>query len=154
MAKGNDLTNRQKRFVEEYLIDLNATQAAIRAGYSKKNAEKIGYQLLEKTRVATAIQKAQKHLSERAQISQDEIIRDLIEIKERCLQRVPVVDRKGNQIQDENGRDVWEFDAKNANRALELLGKHLGMFDNNNVNILGGLNIKVNYDDENDGNDE
>ena len=50
------LTDKQQRFVAEYLIDLNATQAAIRAGYSAKNADKIGSQLLGKTRVAEAIQ--------------------------------------------------------------------------------------------------
>lgn len=49
------LTAKQQRFVEEYLVDLNATQAAIRAGYSAKNADKIGPELLGKTRVAEAI---------------------------------------------------------------------------------------------------
>ena len=50
------LTDKQQRFVAEYLVDLNATQAAIRAGYSAKNADKIGSQLLGKTRVSEAIQ--------------------------------------------------------------------------------------------------
>lgn len=44
------------------------------------------------------------------------------------MQRAPVTDRKGEQVTDEEGRAVWTFDAKNANRALELLGKHLGIF--------------------------
>ncbi|SUV40803.1 Terminase small subunit [Avibacterium paragallinarum] len=47
-SKGRGLTDKQKRFVEEYLIDLNATQAAIRAGYSKNRASELGYQLLQK----------------------------------------------------------------------------------------------------------
>ena len=59
------LTDKQQRFVAEYLIDLNATQAAIRAGYSAKNADKIGSQLLGKTRVAEAIQAEKTARSER-----------------------------------------------------------------------------------------
>ena len=55
MAK---LTPKQKLFVAEYLVDLNATQAAIRAGYSEKRASEIGYQLLRKTTVQAAIQEA------------------------------------------------------------------------------------------------
>ena len=55
-----NLTPKQQRFVEEYLIDLNATQAAIRAGYSEKTADSIGLQLLRKTQVAEAIAGAQE----------------------------------------------------------------------------------------------
>ena len=53
------LIDKQQRFVDEYLIDLNATQAAIRAGYSEKTAEQQGYQLLQKTSVLKAIEEAQ-----------------------------------------------------------------------------------------------
>jgi phage terminase small subunit len=58
------MTDKQKRFVEEYLIDLNATQAAIRAGYSPDTAEVQGYQLLQKTSVSSAMSKA---IAERSQ---------------------------------------------------------------------------------------
>ena len=71
------LTPRQARFVEEYLIDLNATQAAIRAGYSAKNADKIGPELLGKTRVSAAIAEAQAKRSERVSVSQDDVVRGL-----------------------------------------------------------------------------
>ncbi len=71
------LTPRQARFVDEYLIDLNATQAAIRAGYSAKNADKIGPELLGKTRVAEAIAKAQAKRSERVAVSQDDVVKGL-----------------------------------------------------------------------------
>ncbi len=69
------LTPRQTRFVDEYLIDLNATQAAIRAGYSAKNADKIGPELLGKTRVSAAIAEAQAKRSERVSVSQDDVVR-------------------------------------------------------------------------------
>ncbi len=71
------LTPRQARFVDEYLIDLNATQAAIRAGYSANNADKIGPELLGKTRVSAAIAEAQAKRSERVSVSQDDVVRGL-----------------------------------------------------------------------------
>lgn len=59
------LTAKQRRFVAEYLLDLNATQAAIRAGYSKNRASEIGYQLLQKPDITSAIQAAMKERAER-----------------------------------------------------------------------------------------
>jgi len=67
------LTDQQQRFVEEYLIDLNATQAAIRAGYSEKTADSIGLQLLRKTQVAEAIADAKAERSEQTQIDAENL---------------------------------------------------------------------------------
>ena len=122
------LTDRQTAFVREYLVDLNATQAAIRAGYSERTASRIGPQLLGKTCVREAIEKAQAKRARRVEVTQDYVLSNLVEIVERTMQRAPVLDRKGEQVTDEEGRAVWTFDAKGANRALELLGKHLGIF--------------------------
>lgn len=122
------LTPKQQRFVEEYLVDLNATQAAIRAGYSSRNADKIAFQLLGKTRVAEAIAAAKAERSARVSVSADYVVNNLVEIVERCMQRAPVLTMKGEQVVDDEGRNVWRFDAKGANKSLELLGKHLGMF--------------------------
>lgn len=122
------LTPKQQRFVEEYLVDLNATQAAIRAGYSARNADKIAFQLLGKTRVAEAIAAAKAERSARVSVSADYVVNNLVEIVERCMQRAPVLTMKGEQVVDDEGRNVWRFDAKGANKSLELLGKHLGMF--------------------------
>lgn len=72
MAKGASLTPKQQRFVVEYLIDLNATQAAIRAGYSRKTAEDIGRQLLRKTPVAEAIRTARDAQNQRLLLSADD----------------------------------------------------------------------------------
>ena len=74
------LTDKQKRFVEEYLVDLNATQAAIRAGYSAKNADKIGHELLGKTRVSEAIHAAMDERSVRTGITQDRVLQELAAI--------------------------------------------------------------------------
>lgn len=122
------LTDKQAAFVREYLVDLNATQAAIRAGYSERTASRIGPQLLGKTCVREAIEKAQAKRARRVEVTQDYVLSNLVEVVERTMQRAPVLDRKGEQITDEEGRAVWTFDAKGANRALELLGKHLGIF--------------------------
>lgn len=125
MAK---LTDKQKEFVRQYLVDLNATQAAVRAGYSVKTAYRQGADLLQKTSIREAIEKAQAKRARRVEVTQDYVLSNLVEVVERTMQRAPVTDRKGEQVTDEEGRAVWTFDAKNANRALELLGKHLGIF--------------------------
>lgn len=68
------LRGKQQRFVDEYLIDRNATQAAIRAGYSARTAEQMGYQLLQKTSVQEAIAKGEAELAERNKITQDKVL--------------------------------------------------------------------------------
>lgn len=107
------LTAKQERFVEEYLVDLNATQAAIRAGYSAKNADKIGPELLGKTRVSEAVQAAMAKRSQRVGITQDKVLDELA------------------KIGTAEAHDYADADLKYSNKlkALELLGKHLGMFD-------------------------
>ncbi|MCT5592718.1 terminase small subunit [Pseudomonas aeruginosa] len=76
------LTKKQRLFVDEYLIDLNATQAAIRAGYSTRRATEIGYQLLQRPEVAQAIQAAMAERSKRTEVEADYVIRRLREIDE------------------------------------------------------------------------
>ena len=71
------MTKKQKRFIEEYLIDLNATQAAIRAGYSPNNADKIGSELLGKTRVSDAIKTAMAERSKRTGVNADRVVQEL-----------------------------------------------------------------------------
>ena len=122
------LTDKQKEFVRQYLVDLNATQAAARAGYSVKTAYRQGADLLQKTSIREAIEKAQAKRARRVEVTQDYVLSNLVEVVERTMQRAPVTNRKGEQVTDEEGRAVWTFDAKGANRALELLGKHLGIF--------------------------
>lgn len=77
---GRKLTPKQRRFVEEYLIDLNATQAAIRAGYSHKTARQIGEQNLSKLDIANAISEAKQKRSIRTEITQDMVLKELAKI--------------------------------------------------------------------------
>lgn len=74
------LTDKQRRFVDEYLVDLNATQAAIRAGYSQKTAASIGEENLRKPDIAKAVQDAQAARAKRTEITQDMVLRELAKI--------------------------------------------------------------------------
>lgn len=129
MAK---LTPKQQRFVDEYLIDLNATQAAIRAGYSEKTAGQIGEQNLKKLEIQEAIQQAMNERQQRTQIDQDYVINTIVDTIERCKQAKPVVDKSGEPVYIENADGeivpAYKFDAGNVLKGAELLGKHLGMF--------------------------
>lgn len=129
MAK---LTPKQQRFVDEYLIDLNATQAAIRAGYSEKTAKEIGAENLTKPNIQNAIQQAMSEREQRTQIGQDYVINTIVDTIERCKQARPVVDKGGEPVYIENADGeivpAYRFDASNVLKGAELLGKHLGMF--------------------------
>lgn len=125
------LTPKQQRFVDEYLIDLNATAAAIRAGYSERTARQAGAENLSKPVIAAAILDAQAQRAGRTQITADYVLSNLQEVVERCMQRAPVMVRRGREVvqaTDEEGRHVWQFNAKSAVAALGFLGKHLGLF--------------------------
>ncbi|WKT00519.1 terminase small subunit [Gallibacterium salpingitidis] len=142
-SKGRGLTPKQKRFVEEYLIDLNATQAAIRSGYSADTARQIGTENLSKPVIQEAIQKAQDQRSDRTKITQDEILRDLQELKDICLGRKSIVitdTLKNSQEGTVTTVDspIFLFEPVSANKALELMGKHLGMFKDK-VEVTGDV---------------
>ena len=106
----NRLTPRQHRFVLEYLVDLNATQAAIRAGYSAKTAYSQGQRLLKNVEVAAAIQAGMDKRAKRTEITQDYVLTGIRNIAERCAH--------ANE----------DFNALAALKGYELLGKHLALF--------------------------
>lgn len=117
----NGLTPKQARFVEEYLIDLNATQAAIRAGYSEKAAGQQGFENLRKPDIQEALTEAMNTRSERTKISQDWVLERLVKNVDHAMQAEPVL-RDGAPVGD------YSHQPSAANRGLELIGKHLGMF--------------------------
>jgi phage terminase small subunit len=176
MATGR-LTAKQERFVQEYLIDLNATQAATRAGYSAKTAEQQGFQLLKKTLVASAIAAAQQKRAERTGITQDRVLLELSRIAFfdlRTLYRedgslkamhelddaaaavlagVDVVETKGNAAMGgEDGlRHIPEYVKKvkipDKVGALGLAMRHLGMLKDR-VEHSGSVTIAASATDE------
>jgi phage terminase small subunit len=121
--RARPLTPKQQRFVDEYLVDLNATQAAIRAGYSRKTAHSCGPRMLENADVARAVAEAQAARAERVGITADEVVARIEETVRRCSQTEPVRDARGKVIPG-----LYTFDARSVLRGCELLGKHLGIF--------------------------
>lgn len=122
------LTARQELFCQEYLKDLNATQAAIRAGYSKDTARSIGSENLTKPDISDRIAELQADRAAALKIDAEYVLRQAVEIHRRCMQEIrPVLDRKGEQVYDEDGMPVYAFDARGAVSSLTLVGKHVGV---------------------------
>ena len=165
------LSEKRQRFCEEYLIDSNATQAAIRAGYSPKTANEQGARLLANVSIQKVIAKAIAERSKRTGINQDRVIQELARIafvnpqnvidsedasvREdateddlACIQSVKVKTMDGAK-----GKSVErEVRLNDKMKALELLGKHLGMFkDKLEVDADMDLNITIDYGEDDTG---
>lgn len=125
------LTEKQRAFVSEYLIDLNATQAAIRAGYSAKTARQIGEENMSKPDIRAALADAMKAREERTEITQDKVISDIEMIKQDAMQRI--ADKEGNLVMANHSA---------ALKAAELQGKHLGMFKER-VEMTGAAGVPL-----------
>lgn len=162
MAK---LRDKQRRFVDEYLIDLNATQAAIRAGYSVKTANEQGSRLLANVSVQTAIAEKMADRSRRTGVNQDRVVLELAKIA--FVKLTDIIDEKG-KIKDtateddlaclegykykysdtDTGYSVErEVKLSSKMKALELLGKHLGMW-NDKVDLNVALPIVITGGDQ------
>jgi phage terminase small subunit len=139
------MTPKQERFVEEYLVDLNATQAAIRAGYSARTAREIGRENLDKPDIQAALQTAFAARSKRVEIDQDWVIRRLARIADLDLRKLFAGDGTPRPIHElpedvagaiasvdviKRKDDAEEYSVRLPDRirALDLLGRHLGMF--------------------------
>lgn len=172
------LTPKQAAFVQEYLIDLNATQAAIRAGYSSKDADVTGPRLLGNVGIQEAIQAAMAERSERTQINQDWVLKRLALLADANPKKLASWDEGGVTVKDSDeltddeaylinevildetikeSKDGSELVLHRQKRlkpisdntkakALELIGKHLGMFTDK-LKIQGDLNHNVNFKD-------
>ena len=143
--KQKELTSKQRRFTKEYLVDLNATQAAIRAGYSAKRADAIGHENLRKPVIAEAIQEAKNSRSERCQIDADYVLSRLVEIDQTNIGDIlnddltvkppgewPSIWRSFppafETYKDDAGKVyVKRFRGLDKLKTLELIGKHTGV---------------------------
>ena len=156
------MTKKQKRFIEEYLIDLNATQAAIRAGYSPDTAQEQGSRMLSNVMVSKEISKAMAKRSRRTGVNADRVVRELAKIA--FVNAVEVIDPKTATVKENAsdddtaaiqsvkvktfGEDGLEREIKMADKikALELLGRHLGMW-NDKLQVSGIKEEQAKLDD-------
>lgn len=172
-ASSGRMTAKQKRFVQEYLVDLNATQAAIRAGYSSRSAKQHADAMLSRPHIAAAVAAAQAARSQRTEIDQDYVLARMVEIDQ-----MDVLDIMGDTMELKpvsqwprvwrqylSGFDLAEmFEGRGEDRDmigilkkikwpdkiknLELLGRHLGMFPTKvEMTGKGGGPIKTQSED-------
>lgn len=157
------MNKKQKAFASEYVVDYNATKAAIRAGYSQKTAYAMGHALLKKTEIQEAIKDLEAAAAARAAISKDKVIRELARVAFFDPRKLYHDDGKPvglDSLDDDTAAalvsmDIFEeYDYDDGNRvfigytkkykwadklrALEMLGKHLGMFTDK-VHVEGSL---------------
>lgn len=121
------LNDKQELFCLEYIIDLNGTQAAIRAGYSEATARQLASKLLTKPNIRTRIKALMEARSESTLVDAGYVVESLLKVAAKCQQAVPVMEWDP-EAKCMKPTGEFKFDSVGANRALELLGKHLAMF--------------------------
>lgn len=166
MSKEKKLTDKEQRFVQEFLVDLNRTKAAERAGYSDKSARQIGSELMAKPHVQDAVEQALAARSARTQVSADRVIRELAKVGFVNMKDLatwedgrPALRDSGDIAEEdaaaiksfsyssssgETNSESFSFQTHDKVRALELLGKHLKLFvDRVEHDITVGLAEKL-----------
>jgi phage terminase small subunit len=133
------LPDRQQRFCEEYVIDLNATQAAARAGYSKKTANEQACRLLANVSIQAKISELQEKISNKLSIDAQWVMQRFKDISDRCVQAEPVL------LKDGTPTGEYQFDSAGANKATEMLGKMIGAFEVDNAQKKATL--RIGFDD-------
>lgn len=157
------LTAKQQRFCDEYLVDLNATQAAIRAGYSEKTAYSQGQRLLKHVEVKAYIEKRMEEKDEELIATQDEVLKYLTAVMRREYAEnvvVTVSEKKSFYEPDMNGvmrkvteekeeAQIVEIPARlsDANKAAELLGRRYGLFKDS-VDLNGAIPVVISGADD------
>lgn len=136
MAKkpdNNKINDKHEVFCKEYLFDLNGCQAAIRAGYAVDSARVQASRLLTDANILTRIKELMDERSKNTMVDATFVVEGFKEVFNRCMQKEPVlefdpIEKKLKQKEDEEGNGFWQFDSVGANKALEMLGKHLALF--------------------------
>ena len=119
------LTAKQELFCQEYQLDRNATEAARRAGYSDKTAKSIGSENLTKPDIAGRLIELTKDRSEKTLIDAEWVLKAAKDVYDRCMQYSPIMAKDGSHVQDEDGNNLFKFEPASANKALEIIGKHV-----------------------------
>lgn len=122
--QGRKLTAKELAFCREYLIDLNATQAAIRAGYNERSARQVAHRLLTKDYIQQEIQQLMDKRAEKVELTAEWILAKTQKLALICLgeEEIETTNLKGELVKRRR------FDSLGAGRALELLGKHKKLF--------------------------
>ena len=122
---------KREQFCREYIIDLNGTQAAIRAGYSEKTANRIASEMLSKPDIQARIAELMQERSSRVRIDADWVLMAAKRVYDRCMQEEPVLEKDGTPVMctTEHGEiaAAYTFNAAGANKALETIGKHVAV---------------------------
>jgi phage terminase small subunit len=139
------LTDKQEAFIREYMVDLNATQAAIRAGYSEKTATEQGSRLLTNVKVLARIEELKNKRAEKLEVDAEWVLKRLMQISDRCMTAEPVL-AFNYETKELEETGEYKFDSTGANKSTELIGKHLGMFKDK-VEHSGNLVIFKGEDD-------
>lgn len=141
------MTNKQKRFCDEYLIDMNATQSAIRAGYSPKTARFIGQENLTKPDIKAYIEKRMKEKEDKLIATQDEVLRYLTSVmRGQSLSEIVVVEGCGDGV-SEAKRMLKAPDERERLKAGELLAKRYGILSDK-VKVDGAIPVVISGSDE------
>ena len=130
------LTNKQIMFCKEYLKDLNATQAAIRAGYSEKTADRIGHENLKKLEISEYIQKLMDKRSQKVEITAENVLNSILRTRDICEQYL--------LIEGEFGPEINSTALNGLAKNNELLGKHLKLFTDK-VETKVDAELKINF---------
>lgn len=135
------LTDKQEIFAKEYIVDLNATQAAIRAGYSENTAKQQGSRLLTNADIRAYIEEHQKKRAAKLELDAQWVLDKLTQVVEKSMQEKEVEkwDYSERQL---IGTGEYVYDSNGANKALELIGKHLGMFKDK-IEHSGNVGVKI-----------
>jgi len=120
------MTEQKKRFADKYFETLNGSQSAIYAGYSEKTSRQIAHNLLQEEEVEEYLQALRSVAAEKSGINRDWIMDRFKHISDSCVQAVPVLDHDGNETGE------YKFDSSGANKATEMLGKIIGVFEKDN----------------------
>ncbi len=130
------LTAKEERFCLEYTVDYNGAAAAKRAGYTEKSAAKAACRLLKQERILERVRSLQREQAQRLCLSSDLIVIRALDLYARCTQAVPVTQWDYSEHKMvETGE--YQLDSKGAVKCLELLGKHIGMFDKDSSDASG-----------------
>lgn len=122
------LKAKEERFCQEYIVDYNATKAAIRAGYKERSAATQGCRLLKNDNIASRVRELQEqYIKDRCFAEKDRVLMELWEIFERAMQKTDVMEWN-HEKHEYIPSGEYTFDGKTATKALELIGKMNGMF--------------------------